>query len=138
MIWALLFALGVPLWLIALGLGSLGFRGRRLRSRKGNMRCRLRKPGAKRWLPGHAIWVHDVLIFDGSPAAWIEAIVWAKGAALREVSGPDAKGLKRLGPGAFIASIEEQPKGTVEVAARSIDRAVLLGPFDGSSGAVAE
>jgi hypothetical protein len=135
MIWALLFALGVPLWLIALGLGSFVLRARRLKSREGNVRCRLRRAGTKRWLPGHAIWVHDVLIFDGSPAVWIEATCWAKGVVLREASGPDAVSLKRLGPGALIASIDAHSTGTIELGARSSDRAALLGPFDASTAA---
>jgi hypothetical protein len=33
---------------------------------------RVREAHAKHWRRGHAIWVHDVLAFRGSPAAWKE------------------------------------------------------------------
>jgi hypothetical protein len=128
-IWAILFALGVPLWLIALGIGSLVIRGRRLRRRPGNIRCRLRRPGGKRWLPGHAVWVHGVFVFDGSPAAWVEEVVWVAGVTRREAVGADARKLRRLGPGPQIVSLELDAGARIDVAMSRADGIARFVPF---------
>jgi hypothetical protein len=73
MIWALLAALGVPLWLCGIAILTLVLRNRSLRKRPGNVAVRLHRPGSKRWTPGHAVWIHDVFAFRGTPAAWREA-----------------------------------------------------------------
>lgn len=129
MILAVLLALGVPLWLIAIGIGLLLFRGRRLRARPGNIRCRLRRPGRKRWLPGHAVWVHGVFVFHGSPAAWAEEIVWVARLTRREALGAEARKLRRLGPGAQIASLEMDSGARIEVATNRADGLARFAPF---------
>ena len=77
-IWAILAAVGVPLWLCAAGILTLVARNRTLRKRPDNIPVRILRPGQKRWRPGHGIWVHDVFLFRGSPAAWSEAVLWAR------------------------------------------------------------
>jgi hypothetical protein len=54
-----------------------------LRKRPGNIPVRLRAGGSHRWRPAHAVWVHDVLAFRASPAAWREALHWVTGAEVR-------------------------------------------------------
>ena len=44
MIWAILAALGVPLWLCAIGIFMLLFNNRRLRKRYGDVPVRVRRP----------------------------------------------------------------------------------------------
>ena len=62
-IWAILAAVGVPLWLCAAGILTLVARNRTLRKRPDNIPVRILRPGQKRWRPGHGIWVHDVFLF---------------------------------------------------------------------------
>ena len=66
MIWVILVALGVPLWLCALGILTLVVQNRRLRNRYGDIPVRVRGPGKKRWTRGHAIWVSDVSPGEGA------------------------------------------------------------------------
>ena len=47
MIWAILAALGVPLWLCALGIFALLFQNRALKRRSGNIAVRVRPVGKK-------------------------------------------------------------------------------------------
>src|SRR5438270_13333277 len=77
MIWALLAAVGVPLWLCAVAILILLFRNRALRKRPGNVPVRDRPHYRQRWSPGHGVWIHDVFAFRGLPAAWKEALVWS-------------------------------------------------------------
>ncbi len=39
-----------------------------------------------RWHRGHGLWVHDVLAFRGSPAAWQEGLLWVSGVTTRELT----------------------------------------------------
>ena len=68
MIWAILIALGVPLWLIALALLGVFFKRRRVAKLPDIFGCKVRVASGE--IPGlndafrsaHARWVHDVLI----------------------------------------------------------------------------
>jgi hypothetical protein len=62
MIWAILIFLGVPLWLCTRGILMLYRNNSSLRKRPGNVPVRVRAPGKTRWMPGHAVWVHDVSV----------------------------------------------------------------------------
>jgi hypothetical protein len=128
MIWAVLVALGVPLWLCAAGITTFIVRNRALRRRPGNIPCRLRSAPDKRWVRGHGVWVHDVFAFRGSPAAWSERLLWAADVESRRPSGEEKKKLRRIGDQPVIATIGgRNGDGTVEVAARREDAALLLG-----------
>lgn len=70
MIWAILVMLWVPLWLCAIAILVLVLRNRGLRKRALNIPMRLRVDPEGRRQRGHGLWVHDVLAFRGSPAAW--------------------------------------------------------------------
>jgi hypothetical protein len=96
MIWIILAALGVPLWLCAIGIFALVFRNRSLRKRAADIPMRLRVDAKGRWHRGHGLWVHDVLGFRGSPAAWNEALLWAASGTTRELTSQEAHKFRRL------------------------------------------
>ncbi len=131
MIWAILAALGVPLWLCATGIAALLLRNRALRKRPGNVPVRVRRPGKKRWSPGHGVWVHDVFAFRGLPAAWKEALVWASDATARAATEEERKKLHRIGEAPVLVTLTLVEGETIELAARSEHRNDLLGPFLG-------
>ena len=129
MIWAILVALGVPLWLCACGILMLVFRNRSLRKRPGNVPCKFRPTDKKRWTSGHGVWVSDVFAWGGSTAAWKSDLAWAAAASGRPADEEERKKLHRLGDTPLIASLALAEGGTVEVAAKQEHRAELLGPF---------
>jgi len=129
MIWAILIFLGIPLWFCAMGILLLVRNNSSLRKRPGNVPVRVKRPGKSRWVPGHAVWIHDVLAFRASPAAWKELLVWVTGAGVREPTAEEGKKLHRLGDGKVIATLRIVDGGTIEIAARAEDRVALLGPF---------
>jgi hypothetical protein len=128
-IWAGLALLGVPLWLCAMAILALVFRNRSLRRREGDLSVRVRAAPHKRWRRGHALWIHDVFSFRGSPAAWNEALDWVTATSVHDASEQESKGLHRLGSHPVIVALHLAGGGTVEVAARAEDRTRLLGPL---------
>jgi hypothetical protein len=101
-IWAILAAVGVPLWLCAAGILTLLLRNRSLRRRA-------------RWRRGHALWVHDVLCFRASPAGWKEELLWVEELTIRPATDED--GLHRLGGDPVVARLSVHDAEPVEVAA---------------------
>ena len=128
-IWAILAALGIPLWFCAIGIFMLLFNNRRLRKRYGDVPVRVRRPGKKRWTRGHAIWVSDVFAWRGSPAAWNEELLWVTGATPRAADPEERRKLHSLGDDPTVATLTAADGETVEVAASPEMRAALLGPF---------
>jgi hypothetical protein len=128
-IWAILALIGVPLWLIAIGLFIVFFQNRKLRKRPGNIPVRVRRPGKKRWTSGHGIWVSDVFAWRGSPAAWDEDFVQVSGVSLRPADPQEREKLHRIGDDPVVASLALAEGATLEVAARSEHRSALAGPF---------
>ena len=133
MIWAVLAALGVPLWLCAGGILILVLRNRSLRKRPGNVPCKFRPTDKQRWTSGHGVWVSDVFAWAGSTAAWKSELAWTAGLATHPANGEERKKLRRLGGVPLIASLALAEGGTVEVAARREHRPGLLGPFADSA-----
>ena len=129
MIWAILAALGVPLWLCALGILALVVQNRKLRKRYGDIPVRVRRPGKKGWTRGHAIWVSDVFAWRGSPAAWDEDLLQVSEATPRDADPQERKKLRRLGEHPAIATLALSDGETLDVAAGPEQRAALLGPF---------
>jgi hypothetical protein len=129
MIWAILIFLGIPLWFCAMGILLLVRNNSSLRKRPGNVPVRVKPPGKSRWIPGHAVWIHDVFAFRASPAAWKELLVWVTGAVARETTAEEAKKLHRLGDGKVVATLSVAGGGRIEIAARAEDRDALLGPY---------
>jgi hypothetical protein len=71
-------------------------RNRGLRKRAADIPLRLRVDAKARWHRGHGMWVHDVLGFRGSPAAWNEALLWATRGTARELTSEEAHKFRRL------------------------------------------
>ncbi len=129
MIWAILVFLGVPVWLCALGILTLVFRGRRLRTRHGNVPVRVLRPGHTRWTRGNALWVSDVFAWRGSPAAWAEDLVQVVGGHGRAATPAEARTLRRLAANPVVVELTGADAKTLTVAAADTDRMALLGPF---------
>ena len=129
MIWAILAALGVPLWICAIGISMLLLNNRKLRKRYGDVTVRVRRPGKKRWTRGHAIWVSDVFAWRGSPASWNEELLWVIDATPRAADPEERKKLHRLGDEPAIATLVTADGETVDVAAAPEQVSALLGPF---------
>jgi hypothetical protein len=127
-IWVILVALGVPLWLCAAGILTLVLRNRAIRHRPGNIPCRLRTDPNKRWRRGHGVWIHDVFGFRGSPAAWVEALWWVTEVSVRPATAEDGK-FRGIGDHPVIATMETSVQGRVEVAARAEVASALTEPF---------
>ena len=128
MIWAILAALGVPLWLCAMGILALVFRDRSLRKRFGDVPVRVMPPGKKRWVRGHAIWVSDVFAWRGSPAAWDEDLWQVSCIEERAPTDREHGKLRRLDD-PLVASMTVDDGKTLLVATRANHRDGLLGPF---------
>jgi hypothetical protein len=127
-IWAILAMLGVPLWLCAIAILTLVFRNRGLRKRALNIPMRLRLDPEGRWHRGHGLWVHDVLAFRGSPAAWKEGLLWVSGVTTRELSAEEAHKFRRLDqPVVATLAVADGPPAEVVTARQHLE--VLLGPY---------
>ncbi len=129
MIWAILAALGVPLWLCAAGILTLILRNHALRKRPGNVPVRARPSKTKRWSPGHGVWIHDVFAFRGLPAAWKETLVWAENASAREATEQERKKLHRIGETPVVVTLTLREGGTIELATQADHKDDLMGPF---------
>lgn len=129
MIWAILAALGIPLWLCAIGILTIVFNNRRLRKRHGDIPVRVLRSGKKRWTRGHAVWVSDVFAWRGSPAAWNEDLLQVSGVMPRPASPEEQKKLHRLADDPAIMSLSLPGNQTLEVAVAPERREELLGPF---------
>ena len=130
MIWVILAAIGVPLWLCAVGILTVIIQNRKLRKRYGDIPVRVRRPGKSRWRRGHAVWVSDVFAWRGSPAAWDEELLEVTAATLREPSTEERRKLRHLDDDPVIATLSPADDGpAVEVASAAAQRAALLGQF---------
>lgn len=129
MIWIILAAIGVPLWLCAVAILVVIRRNRQLRRRPGNVPVRLRHPGKSRWVPAHGVWAHDVFAVRGSPAAWKEALLWVADASVRRASAAERKKLHRIGDRPVVSVFTLASGGSIEIAARDDHAEDLLGPF---------
>jgi hypothetical protein len=116
MVWVVLAAVGVPLWLCAAAILTLLHRNRSLRRRSGDIPLRLRRAPDKRWVRGHALRVQDVLAFRSSPAGWSESLLWVVEASVRRPTPDEQHRLRRLGE-PVIARLELHGGDVVEVAA---------------------
>ena len=129
MIWAILAFLGIPLWFCAIAIATLMWRNRSLRHRAGNMAVRVLRQGEKRWHRGHALWVHDVFAFRGSPAAWDELLVAVTGATARSATDDERARLHRLNAPVVMTLVTDSGEH-INVAGAADLTAVLRGPFD--------
>ena len=127
MIWAILAMLGVPLWLCAIAILVLVLRNRGLRKRTLDIPMRLRLSPEGRWHRGHGLWVHDVLSFRGSPAAWNEGLVWVTGVTTRELTPEETHKFRRLDqPTAVTFTVADGPPADAVTSRQHLE--LLLGP----------
>ena len=129
MIWAILAALGVPLWLCGIGVLVLIFNNRRLRKRVGDIPVRVLRPGKKRWTRGHAIWVSNVFAWRSSPAGWSEDILDVGDVKMRAATQEEHKKLHHLADEPAIVTLTLASGTTLDIAAQPEYRAALSGPF---------
>ena len=129
MVWAILFLLGIPLWFIVVGIAVTVTRNRRLRAREGNFPARVKRPGKTRWTRGNAIWISDVFVFRGSPAAWSEDLVRVVDGALRDPTAEERHKLRHLSERPQIAVLSTADGTSYEVAAASEQLTALRGPI---------
>lgn len=132
MIWAILAALGIPLWFLGLAFLAMMFENRKLRHRYGNVPVRVRRTGKKRWTRGNAIWVSDVFVWRGSPGVWKEDLMHVSGLTFRSPDADERKQLRRLDAEPAIATLTAPDGEVVEVATAAEYRAALAGPFAAS------
>lgn len=132
MIWVILAVIGIPLWIIALGLGVLLYRNRVLRLREGNIPCRLQDAAGGRWSRGHGIWVHDVFAFRASPASWKDRMAWVEQVTLRPPNAEEARKLRRLAD-PVIAEMLVDDGSDFRVATDDSRRSDLTGPISPSA-----
>jgi hypothetical protein len=128
MIWIILYALGIPLWLIIGAITSAVVSRRRFRREPGVFASKVRRePGAEAWprAKSYGRWVHDVLIVH-------RGLALVRHAAMGVVTatGPlvvtDAKG---LGDEPSSVSLHLDDGSTLDVAAARSDAELLPGPF---------
>ena len=98
---------------------------------------RILRPEQKRWRPGHGIWVHDVFRFRASPAAWSEAVLWARNASSRVPNDDERGHLRRLGDEPLVATLILDDGHTIKLATSGDRQAALLGPFAPTPAAIA-
>jgi hypothetical protein len=132
MIWVLLAALGVPIWLVVGGLLAALWNRRRVRRLPDVFPCKLRTLSADdtygRWSRGTACgrWVHDVLLVH-------EGLALGRTVPLpvRDIRGSLTRPVGVKLRGGELASIELSLDGgsTVEVAALASSAHLLSGPF---------
>jgi hypothetical protein len=126
-IWAILALLGVPLWLCAIAILVLVVRNRGLRKRAADIPMRLRVDPKGRWHRGHGLWVHDVLAFRGSPAAWNEGLLWVTGVTTRELTSEESHKFRRLDhPVAVTLTVGDGPDADAVAPRQALE--LLLGP----------
>lgn len=135
MIWILLAALGVPLWLIVGALGGAFWSRRRFQHAPGVFPCKVRVvsgsdgPGDWKRSTAYARWVHDVLLVHAGLA-----LVRFRALAVADVDAPISPmpGVKVKGADDVVSiRLRLDDATVVELAgARSLTEA-LLGPFAG-------
>jgi hypothetical protein len=130
MIWILLAALGVPLWLIAGGIILLLRSRRQLRHTEGVFACRVRPAGpaeSSGWRRGkrYAYWVHDVLLVHRGPA-----LKRYDALPVASVAGPVvAANAKGLGDRPMWLRLHLDDGRLVDLVARNHDVSPATGPF---------
>ena len=129
MIWVILAALGVPLWLCAIGALVLILNNRRLRHRRGNIPVRVLPPGKTRWKRGHAIWVSNVFAWRSSPAGWNEDILDVGDVKMRAATREEHDKLRHLADEPAVVTLTLASGTTLDVAAQPEYRAALSGPW---------
>jgi hypothetical protein len=132
MIWILLAALGVPIWLIVGGLGAALLSRRKFRQGPGVFPCKVRiesgsdAPGKWSRPTGYAAWVHDVLLVHAGLA-----LIRVRALPTAEAEGPisPARDVKVKRGDAVSLRLRLDDGSIAEVAAPASMKDTLSGPF---------
>lgn len=131
MIWILLAALGVSLWVIAAGILFVAWSRRRLRQTPGVFACHVRPAGPAETSDGwprskrYAYWVHDVLLVHRGPA-----LLRYDALAVANVVGPSAATTaKGLGDQPMWLRLHLDDGRLLDVVAHDHDLSTATGPF---------
>jgi hypothetical protein len=136
MIWVLLAALGVPLWLVIGALAASLWSRRTFKRAPGTFPAKVRvSAGAPagvdaRWprRPFYVRWVHDVVLVHHGLA-----LVRTDALPVANVTGPLIEGepaeITRLGPSPIVLTLHLDDGTTTELAGRTEDRDLLVGPY---------
>ena len=132
MIWILLAALGVPIWLVLGGITWALWNRRIFRRRPGVFACKVRRVSAADasggWQRGtsYAYWVHDVmLVHHGLALVRFEALP----VRIVEQRITSARGVKVKGDDAVSIGLTLDDGSLVEIASSSSSLPLLPGPF---------
>ena len=136
MIWVLLAAIGVPLWLLVIAIVYTWRSRRRLRAAPGVFACRLRaagpeaKPGWPRTLR-RGCWAHDVLlVYSGLALKQCEVLPVASVTGL----APAAPGaVKGLGERPMLVRLHLDEGRLLDLVASGDDVSLAVGPFVAAS-----
>ena len=141
MLSALLAVLGVNLIVLVVLLAGVLARKRWVMRQPGVFRGAAREVSGERrgfhskWRRGYGRWVHDILVWTKGPFYFWNELLPADGSTQERPAGPGE--VKRLGGEPFVLRLRSGD-AIVEVAASAADRALLLGPYDGSIVAATE
>jgi hypothetical protein len=136
-IWIILAALGIPIWLVLGGLVATLLSRRSFKRRPGVFPVKLRVVTGEAaklkasWprRPGYARWVHDVLLVQhGGALRQTEALAVAR--MMGPISPADPDDIRALGDAPLVMSLELDGGATIELAAPADARATMVGPFD--------
>jgi hypothetical protein len=135
-IWIILAALGIPICMVLGGLGASLLSRRSFKRRNGVFPVKLRVVSGEAatlktsWprRPGYARWVHDVLLVQhGLALLRTEALAVAD--VTHTISPSGADDLRGLGDAPLVMTLELDGGASVELAAASVDRGTMVGPF---------
>ena len=138
MIWIILAALGIPLWMVLGALTATVVSRRRFRRQPGVFAAKLRgvsgdngrMPTSWKRRCVYVRWVHDVLLVQHG-LALAQTLALPVSGAENAVTVDDPAALKGLGPDALVLRLHLDSGATVELAASATARDTLAGPFAG-------
>jgi hypothetical protein len=134
MIWIILVAVGVPLWLVVGMLAGALLSRRHVKRLPGVFKARLRRetgdtPGLKeKWRSTYALWVHDVLLTFGG-VALIRTRPLPVAEVLQEPEPASTDEVKRLGDSPRALRLRLDGGSIVALAFAEMDEKKALGPL---------
>jgi len=136
MVWALLAFLGIPLWLIAIGLTATFWNRHAVVDTPWVFPCKLRAisgdpPGLGSKFPrfsNYGLWVHDVLLVKGG-LPLVKTNHYAVASVERQVEAANPDDWKRLGDAPRLLTLRLDDDSVIEVAASRENEQLLADPF---------
>ncbi len=140
MIWIILAALGIPIWLVLGGLAATLVSRRSFKRRPGVFPVKLRVVSGEvaalkdSWprRGGYAWWVHDVLLVQHGPAL-LRTDALAVAGVTQTISSRGADEIRGLGDAPLVMTLELDGGASIELGAPSDFRGTMVGPFEETS-----